>query len=148
MSVLSPIILALAVSAAAPAPQPETPPAAAAQQGAAPGPNSTTVCRFQTGPLAGQTRDFGGAPGAKPFAKGAPCTDGKDSVGVAQADRASASPSADRAGADASAGGYRCRFSEGPKAGRTGEFQPPARGFPRPGGACSDGRGSRGRIVR
>lgn len=149
MFVIGPITLALAVSSAAVAAQPTTPPAAAAQQDAAPAPNSTTICRFQTGPLAGQTRDFAGSAGFKPFAQGAPCTDGHDSVGVAVADRAGPSPpSADRTGSDASAGPYRCRFSEGPKAGRTGAYRPAMRGTPRLGAMCSDGRGSRGQVVR
>ena len=127
---------ALAVAAA----QPAAPPAA--QQDAAPAPNSTTVCHFQTGPLAGQTRDFSGIAAFKPFASGAPCTDGKDSVGVA--DRAGPSPSADRAGADASSTSYRCRFTAGPRRGQTAELQAPL--APRRGAACVDGRGSRGTV--
>jgi hypothetical protein len=136
---LASVTLALSVAAA----QPAIPPAA--QQGAAPAPNSTTICRFQTGPLAGQVRDFAGVTGFKPFAAGAPCTDGKDSLGVA--DRGGPSPSADRAGADAAATSYRCRFTAGPKTGQTAELQAPLDARPRPGGACADGQGSRG-IVR
>jgi hypothetical protein len=121
-----------------------TPPAAA-QQGAAPAPNSTTICHFQTGPLAGQVRDFGGVTGFKPFAAGAPCTDGKDSVGIA--DRAGPSPSADRTGADSSAIPYRCRFTVGPRSGQTAELQAPLSARPPSGAACADGQGSRG-VVR
>jgi len=132
----------LALSAAVAA-QPVAPPAV--EQGAPPAPNSTTICHFQTGPLAGQVRDFAGVTGFKPFAAGAPCTDGKDSVGVA--DRTEPSPSADRAGSDASATSYRCRFTVGPRRGQTAELPAAPDARPRPGAVCADGQGSRG-IVR
>jgi len=142
-STLAPGTLALALAAAAPAfPQPLPAP----EPGASPAPNTTTLCRFQTGPLAGQTRDFSGVAGFKPFAAGAPCTDGKDSVGVAP-DRAGPSPSADRSGADASATSYSCRFTAGPRAGQTAELRAPLDALRRPGSSCADGKGSRG-IVR
>jgi hypothetical protein len=138
----------LAAAAALPAAvsQP-TPPAAASEQGAAPAPNTTTICRFRTGPLAGQVHDYVGVTGFKPFAAGAPCTDGKDSVGIAVADRAAPSPSADRAGSDASATSYMCRFTVGPRAGRTAELSAPLDARPLAGAQCADGKGSRG-IVR
>ena len=127
------LTLSLALAMAAASAQPAT-----AQPGVAAAPNSTTVCRFQTGPLAGQTRNFGGVAGFKPFAAGAPCTDGKDSVGVAVADRT---------GADASASSYSCRFTVGPRAGQAAQLQAPLDALRRPGSACDDGKGSRG-IVR
>jgi hypothetical protein len=128
---------ALALAAGQPPPQ--------VQQGGAPSaPNTTTTCRFRTGPLAGQTRDFAGVTGFKPFAAGAPCTDGKDSLGVAVDDRAGPSPSAQRAGADAAASTYRCRFTAGPQAGRTAELPMPRDGRPQPGAACTDGAGNHG----
>jgi hypothetical protein len=133
-------ILALAVAGAQPAPS-LTPAGAAA-----PAPDATTTCRFATGPLAGQTRDFAGVTGFKPFAKGAPCTDGKDSVGVAVQDRAGSSPSADRSGADAAATTYHCRFSVGPKSGQTAELPAPLDSNLKPGAACSDGKGNRGTV--
>lgn len=145
MFAIAPLVLALSAALPTAVAQPTPPPAA--QQDAAPAPNSTTKCRFQTGPLAGQVRDFNGVTGFEPFAAGAPCTDGKDSVGVAVADRAGRSPSADRAGADASAASYRCRFTVGPRNGQTAEFQAPLDAIPRRGAACADGQGSRG-IVR
>jgi hypothetical protein len=43
----------------------------------------TTTCRFQSGPLAGQTIDFGGRPGVTPAMIGAQCTDGNSSYGIA-----------------------------------------------------------------
>jgi len=138
--------LTLALASGAAAAPAQVPPAA--QQGAEPAPNSTTICRFQTGPLTGQTRDFKGIVGFKPFAAGAPCTDGKDSVGVAVADRAGPSPSAAVAGADASATTFRCRFTTGPRAGRTAVLPAPRDALPRPRDACADGNGSRGTVVR
>ncbi|HEV7386169.1 MAG TPA: hypothetical protein VGN89_14905 [Phenylobacterium sp.] len=137
-----PVVLALSAAFPTAVAQP-TPPAAL--QDAAPGPSAATICHFQTGPLAGQVRDYSGVTGAKPFAAGAPCTDGKDSVGIA--DRAGPSASAERAGADAAATSYRCRFTAGPRNGQTAELPAPRDARPRPGAACADGQGSRG-IVR
>jgi hypothetical protein len=143
-------IIVLALAAAAPAPAPASQPAAPAVQTAAP-PNTSMTCRFESGPLAGQMRDFSGVPGAKPFAAGAPCTDGKDSIGVAVDDKTTPAPSANRAGAEASAAAsasFQCRFTAGPRAGRTAEL-PNVPTSPRPRGSpCSDGRGSRGMVVR
>lgn len=140
---LASVTLALSAAVSVAAAQPATPPAA--EQGAAPAPNSTTICHFQTGPLAGQVRDYAGVTSVKPFAAGAPCTDGKDSVGIA--DRAGPSPSADRTGADVSATSYRCRFTAGPRSGQTAELPTPLGARPQRGASCADGQGSRG-IVR
>jgi hypothetical protein len=116
-------------------------------------PNTSMTCSFKSGPLAGQVRDFSGMPGAKPFAAGAPCTDGRDSFGVAIEDKTTPAPSADRAGADAAAREpsdqppSTCHFTIGPRTGESMDLRQLPKSARRPGAACADGKGSRG-VVR
>jgi hypothetical protein len=112
-------------------------------------PNTSMTCRFQSGPLAGQIRDFSGTPGAKPFAAGAPCTDGRDSFGVAIEDKTTPAPSANRAGADSAAREPSdepptCHFKVGPRTGESMDLRLLPKSARRPGAACTDGKGSRG----
>jgi len=116
-------------------------------------PNTSMTCRFHSGPLAGQVRDFSGMPGAKPFPTGAPCTDGRDSFGVAITDKSTPAPSADRAGADTAArepseqSPSTCHFMAGPRTGESMDLRQLPKSARRPGAACADGKGSRG-VVR
>jgi hypothetical protein len=142
VAAIAPMTLALAASASA----------QLVREGAAP-PNTSMTCRFQSGPLSGQVRDFSDVPGAKPFANGAPCTDGHDSYGVAVADKTTAAPSADRAGADTATRSDEqqapssCRFTVGPRTGESMDLRRLPKSERRPGAACADGKGSRG-VVR
>lgn len=139
VAAVAPLALALASGASAqPARSGETPP------------NTSMTCRFQSGPLAGQVRDFSGVAGAKPFAAGAPCTDGHDSFGVALDDKTTPAPSADRAGADTTARApadqapLTCRFTVGPRIGESMDLRLLPKSERRAGASCADGKGSRG----
>jgi hypothetical protein len=46
-------------------------------------PGTTSICRFTSGPRAGQTQDLSATPGATPIRIGASCSDGALSAGTA-----------------------------------------------------------------
>jgi hypothetical protein len=100
----------------------------------------STTCQFTSGPRAGQTVSFAGIPGVTPSPVGGPCSDGMSSMGVAVAD---STPGAQRAQISMT-----CRFTTGPRAGQTVNFQNVAGARPGVvGGPCSDGVSSRGVVV-
>lgn len=95
----------------------------------------SSICKFQTGPRAGQTQDY--APQKLPV--GSPCWDGVSSSGVVVA--------AMGGGAAAGAGAVstRCQFNAGPRAGTVQDYAPmPPVAV---GTSCHDGQGSTGVVV-
>jgi hypothetical protein len=94
--------------------------------------DTSTLCRFDRGPRAGQTQDY--AP-MTPLPVGRGCQDGAGSTGWVVAP---GSPSQK----DTST---LCRFDRGPRAGQTQDYAPMT---PLPvGGSCQDGAGSTGQVV-
>jgi hypothetical protein len=116
-------------------------PGTASQSGGAANPGMSTICRFNTGPRAGQTQDY--APMA-PIAVGSSCTDGAGSTGVVIP--MSGPGTASQSGGAASPGmSTICRFNTGPRAGQTQNYAPMA-----PiavGSPCTDGAGSNGTVI-
>lgn len=115
------------------------------------GANLTQTCAYTLGPLAGQTIDYSGAPGASAVQVGNRCADMHGSSGRAvapqpgraQGGRFYTSPGAPNAwGPSGASSGYSlfCRFTSGPAAGHTADYsstlgaQPAAIGSP-----CADG---------
>jgi hypothetical protein len=95
--------------------------------------DTSTLCRFDQGPRAGQTQDY--APRA-PLPVGTGCQDGAGSTGKVVAP-ASAPQQKDMS--------TLCRFDQGPRAGQTQDYAPRA---PLPvGTGCQDGAGSMGKVV-
>lgn len=110
----------------------------------------TTVCEFNSGPRAGTRFDFGPL-GVQGIPVGAPCHDGAGSTGLAVAGSGSGGRSGGSGGAGPNEGGgttFKCRFSNGPRAGTTVDYstmgvQPVPIGAP-----CQDGVSSYGVGVR
>ena len=112
--------------------------------------NSSTTCRFVFGPRAGQIINFEGVPGARPGQVGTPCNDGLGSTGEIVPP---STPGAKRFGATDSGQAPRmsftCRFTHGPRAGHTINFEGVAGARPAPiGTPCQDGAGSYGTTIR
>jgi len=94
---------------------------------------TSTVCKFSNGPLAGKTYDYAPFPGGP---VGSSCQDGLGSSGTIIAKPTTSVPS----GVSTV-----CRFNNGPAAGTTHDYAPLA---PLPLGApCQDGAGSSGVII-
>lgn len=129
-------------------------------------PATTSICRFTSGPRAGQTQDLSSMPGATPIRIGASCSDGALSTGIAiapsarDAEEPQAAPSAatTTAAADAkawstataAAGAGRavstiCQFLSGPKAHGWHDYAPLSPAVL--GSPCQDGIGSAGIVV-
>jgi hypothetical protein len=129
-------------------------------------PGTTSICRFTSGPRAGQTQDLSAMPGATPIRIGASCSDGALSTGTAiapsgrNAEEPQAAPTATvpttgtaekpwstaTATADAArAVSTICQFLSGPKAHGWHDYAPlsPAA----LGSSCQDGIGSVGIVV-
>jgi predicted hydrocarbon binding protein len=101
-------------------------------EGIASAQNTSTICKFTSGPLAGTTHDY--APMAA-IPVGSPCTDGAASNGVVIAKRGSG------------LGGMStiCKFTSGPLAGTTHDYAPkPAVAV---GSPCTDGAASNGVVI-
>jgi hypothetical protein len=110
----------------------------------------STLCRFTSGPRAGQTQDY--APMA-PLPVGALCQDGAGSTGVVVTANTSGGPGGGPSGAGGGGGPAQqpgehstlCSFTSGPRAGQTQDYAPMA---PLPVGTpCQDGTGSTGIVV-
>jgi hypothetical protein len=129
-------------------------------------PGTTSICRFTSGPRAGQTEDLSAKPGASPIRIGAGCTDGALSAGTAIAPSgrdaeeppvapAAATPTADAAAkpwsttAATAASGRAvstiCQFLSGPKAHGWHDYAPLSPAVL--GSPCQDGIGSAGIVV-
>ncbi len=94
------------------------------------GGGKSTLCKFDSGPRAGETQDY--APKA-PLPVGGPCHDGAGSTGKVVAAGGSGGKST------------LCKFDSGPRAGETQDYAPMA-----PlavGSPCHDGAGSTGKVV-
>jgi hypothetical protein len=116
-------------AAVAPPQQPaDNPPSSALAQPE----ETTTVCQFKSGVMAGQTADFAGLPGAVPAKIGTVCADGLESYGIAVA----------AAGRTFSS---RCKFEFGPRAGQVVDYSPRPRLLV--GSGCIDGLASSGHVV-
>jgi len=104
-----------------------------------------TICKFTTGPRAGDTQDY--EPMQAPL--NSPCSDGQGSSGniIAASTAAIAAPAtattADRSGTSNQTGSV-CKFTSGPKAGSKHDYAPMHAPL---GTACDDGAGSSGVIV-
>jgi hypothetical protein len=106
------------------------------------------ICRFSSGPRAGEIRDLTGIPGAVAVPVGGTCTDGADSRGIAVIPDAgpvstswsdASPPSAGRAVSTI------CQFMSGPKAHGWHDYAPlPAATV---GSRCQDGASSAGIVV-
>jgi hypothetical protein len=129
-------------------------------------PETTSICRFTSGPRAGQIQDLSAMPGATPIRIGASCSDGASSTGTAiapsgrsteepQTEPTATIPTADAAEkpwstATATAGAGRavstiCQFLSGPKAHGWHDYAPLS-----PvalGSSCQDGIASVGIVV-
>ena len=128
-------------------------------------PGTTSICRFTSGPRAGQTQDLSAMPGAVPIRIGASCSDGASSTGTAiapsgqnaeepQAAPTAAIPTTDTAekpwSTATTVGAGRavstiCQFLSGPKAHGWHDYAPLS-----PvalGSSCQDGIGSAGIVV-
>jgi len=121
-------------------------------EGPSAGSNLTQTCAYNAGPLAGQTIDYTGAPGASAVQIGNRCADMHGSSGVAvaqqpgrgQGGRFYTSPGAPNAWGPSGGPqpGYSlfCRFNSGPAAGHTADYSSTLGAQPAAiGSACSDG---------
>jgi hypothetical protein len=120
----------VAPTTATPTPRTSPPPSAPAS-------GASTLCRFTSGPRAGQTQDY--APQA-PLPVGSPCWDGVASNGVIVAKTPTNGPSP-----APNSMSTLCKFNSGPRAGQTQDYapQPPLKvGTP-----CWDGITSSGVVV-
>jgi hypothetical protein len=100
------------------------------------GQTTSTLCRFDRGPRAGQTQDY--APMA-PLPIGSGCQDGVGSTGWVVA------PEGKGSTPEGPSKSTLCRFDRGPRAGQTQDYAPMA---PLPiGSGCQDGSGSTGWVV-
>lgn len=98
-------------------------------------PQSSTLCRFTSGPRAGQVQDY--APQA-PLPIGSPCQDGQGSTGTIVAAMSGQ-------GMPAGSTSTLCSFTSGPRAGQVQDYAPQA---PLPiGTPCLDHQGSTGMVV-
>ena len=99
---------------------------------------TSTLCKFTSGPRAGQTQDY--APMAA-LPVGTPCQDGAGSTGSVVAP-----PSTQKPGGTAKPQmSTLCKFTAGPRAGQTQDYAP-MQAIP-VGSACHDGAGSTGTVV-
>jgi hypothetical protein len=129
-------------------------------------PVTTSICRFTSGPRAGQTQDLSAMPGATPIRIGASCSDGALSTGTAiapsgrnaeepQAAPTATIPTTDTAEkpwstATAAPGTGRavstiCQFLSGPKAHGWHDYAPQSPAAL--GSSCQDGVASAGVVV-
>jgi hypothetical protein len=105
----------------------------------------STLCRFTSGPRAGQTQDYAPQP-AIPI--GSPCHNGSTSYGVVVGPDGEEDAEATEEGAMPQDGGAMstiCRFTRGPRAGQDQDYAPrPAVPIGTP---CHDGQESFGTVV-
>lgn len=114
---------------------------------------STSTCRFTSGPRSGSTVDFSATPGVAAVPVGSPCGDMTGSTGVAVTPQTGRAPGMGRfyrtpeapvglnqSGQPTQGYTLTCRFTSGPNAGSTHDFSGSLGATPiRIGKTCSDG---------
>ena len=114
---------------------------------------TTSTCKFNSGPRAGSSVDFSATPGVAAVPVGSPCADMTGSTGVAVTPQTGRTPGQgrfyrtpeapvgmDRSGQPTTGYTLTCRFTSGPNAGSTHDFTGTLGATPvRIGSRCSDG---------